>query len=205
MTNATPARLAIICAIAAASALGACAGEQQRTTVTDSAAGIVDSAPATVATSVAAILTDENVLALLDTAYGVMIEMDRLAQRTTANAEISAFAARAVSQNALARRGVVSTAERLNIAPVLPDRDELDDLEEALTELRATTGDAFDRKFLDEAIEAREELIDEIDDALDATRTQRQRPEALAQYLAELKRNLEADRKAAEGLKGKLR
>ena len=200
-------RLAALCAIAAATALGACAGAGDDTSAAvtaDSAAGVVDSAPATAATSVAALLSDENVLALLDTAYAVMIEMDRLAQRTSANAEISAFAGRAVSQNALARRGVVSTAERLNVAPVLPDRDELDDLLDGLAELRDKTGDEFDRTFLTEAAEARRELIDEIDDALDDMSSPRgARPEPLRQYLTELRGNLEADRKAVEALRAK--
>ena len=97
MSHPSLTRLAALCAIAAATALGACAGNGDDTNAAvtaDSAAGVVDSAPATTATTVAALLTDENVLALLDTAYAVMIEMDRLAQRTSANAEISAFAGR---------------------------------------------------------------------------------------------------------------
>src|SRR5262245_43916026 len=80
--------------------------------------GVIDSAPAAVATTVAAVLTDENVFALLDTAYSAMIATDRLAQRKTTGA-MNDFAAKAVSENAVTRSGIKSTAEKLNIAPVL--------------------------------------------------------------------------------------
>ncbi len=61
-------------------------GGDRRTPQVDTSAGrvgVIDSAPASVATTVAAMLTDENVFALLDTAYSAMIATDRLAQSKT--------------------------------------------------------------------------------------------------------------------------
>ena len=69
----------------AAIAVAACGGDR-RTPQADTSAGqvgVIDSAPAAVATTVAAILTDENVFAILDTAFAAMIATDRLAQSKT--------------------------------------------------------------------------------------------------------------------------
>ena len=70
--------------------------------------GVIDSAPASVAPTVAAMLTDENVFALLDTAYSAMIATDRLAQSKTTGA-VNDFATKAVSENAVTRSGIKST------------------------------------------------------------------------------------------------
>ena len=71
----------------ASCALIACG--DRRTPQTDTSAGqvgVIDSAPASVATAVAAMLTDENVFALLDTAFAAMIATDRMAQGKTEGA-----------------------------------------------------------------------------------------------------------------------
>ena len=66
----------------------ACSGDR-RTPQTDTSAGqvgVIDSAPAAVAATVAAVITDENVFAILDTAFAAMIATDRLAQGKTEGA-----------------------------------------------------------------------------------------------------------------------
>ena len=69
-------------------AVSACNGDR-RTPQADTSpgsVGVVDSAPGSVAATVAAMLSDENVFALLDTAYAAMTATDRLAQGKTEGA-----------------------------------------------------------------------------------------------------------------------
>ena len=174
----------------------------RRTPQVDTSAGkvgVIDSAPATVAAAVAAILTDENVFALLDTAYAAMVATDRLAQKKT-NGAVNDFAAKAVSQNAVTRSGIKSTAERLNIAPVLPDRDVIRDQAEAMRDLESKTGVDFNRAYLDRAIQVRKDLMDEIDDALEDGGV---RQEPVRKFLSEVRVSLDAERRAAEDLRSK--
>ena len=184
----------------AACALAACG--DRRTPQTDTSAGqvgVIDSAPAAVASTVAAMLTDENVFALLDTAFAAMIATDRMAQGKTDGA-VNEFAGKAVSENAVTRSGIKSTAERLNIAPVLPDRDVVKDQMEAMRDLQSRSGADFSRAYLERAIEVRKELIDEVDDALESGGV---RQEPVRKFLSEVRVSLDAARKAAEDLRAK--
>lgn len=144
-------------------------------------------------------LTDENVFALLDTAFAAMIATDRMAQGKTEGA-VNDFATKAVSENAVTRSGIKSTADRLNIAPVLPDRDVVKDQAEAMRDLESKTGADFNRAYLDRAIEVRKELIDEVDDALESGGV---RQEAVRKFLSDVRLSLDAARKAAEDLRAR--
>ena len=161
--------------------------------------GVADSAPAATAATVAALLTDENVFALLDTAYAVIIAEDRLAQGKSDGA-VNQFAAKSVSENSVTRSGVKSTAERLNIAPVLPDRDVIRHHAQAMSDLQSRSGADFNRAYLDRAIQVRKDLIDEIDDALESGGV---RQEPVRKFLSEIRVSLDATRKAAEDLRSK--
>lgn len=178
--------------------VGACGGaEEDRGELADTAAGIVDSAPATTMRSVAAILTDENVLAVLDTTFDAMLEADRLALDRTDSERVRQFATHAVTQNAASRRAVVATAQRLGVAPVLPDDDPVEGHAEVMAFMRQRAGSDFDEIYLDQAAETRKELIEEIDESLKVET----RPEAVKQMLTQLKAQLEADVKRLEELK----
>jgi len=182
-------------------AMVACSGDR-RTPQADTSAGqvgVIDSAPASVAGAVAAVLTDENVFAVLDTAFAAMIATDRFAEGKTDGA-VNDFAAKAVSENALARSGIKATAERLNIAPVLPDRDVIRDQAEAMRDLQSRSGADFNRAYLDRAIEVRKDLIDEVDDALESGGV---RQEPVRKFLSDVRVSLDASRKAAEDLRAK--
>ena len=191
--------LAMALALTTALVVGACdrTEEDRGVTVADTAAGVVDTAPATTALSVAAILSDENILALLDTTYDAMLEVDQLAMDRTDNEQVRQFASRAVTQNAASRRAVVATVQRLGVAPVLPDADPLEGHADAMALMRQRAGSMFDEVYVDQAAETRKELISEIEGALGVEG----RPDAVKQLLAELKTQLEADVKALEGLK----
>ena len=186
--------------VGASYALTACG--DRRAPQTDTSAGqvgVIDSAPAAVATTVAAMLTDENVFALLDTAFAAMIATDRMAQGKTDGA-VNEFAAKSVSENAVTRSGIKSTADRLNIAPVLPDRDVVKDQAEAMRDLESKAGVDFNRAYLDRAIEVRKQLIDEVDDALESGGV---RQEPVRKFLSEVRVSLDAARKVAEDLRAK--
>jgi len=186
----------------AASAVAlACGGDRKLPKVDTSAGkvGVIDSAPASVATSVAAVLTDENVFALLDTAYAAIIATDRLAQQKSDGA-VNQFAAKAVSQNAVTRSGIKSTADRLNIAPVLPDRDVIRDQAEVMRDLESKSGADFTKAYLDRVIETRKALMDEIDDALESGGV---RQEPVRKFLGDVRVSLDAERKSAEDLRSK--
>ena len=186
---------------ALASTAVACGGDRRTPKVDTSAGsvGTIDSAPASVAPTVAAMLTDENVFALLDTAFSAMIATDRLAQRKTTGA-VNDFASRAVSENAVTKRGIEDMADRLNIAPVLPDRDVIRDQPDAMRDLESRSGADFNRAYLDHVIQVRKDLMDEIDDALEDGGV---RQEPVRKFLSDVRVNLDAGRKAAEDLRSK--
>lgn len=191
-------KLPLVVAAAIVLATGACGGaEEDRGAVADTATGIVDTASATTARSVAVILTDENVLAVLDTTFDAMLEADQLALDRTDNEKVRQFASHAVTQNAASRRAVVATAQRLSVAPVLPDDDPIEGHAEAMAFMRQRAGSDFDEVYIDQAVETRKELIEEIDEGLNVET----RPDAVKQLLAQLKAQLEADIKTLEGLK----
>ena len=192
--------LAIALALTTVLVVGACdRTEEDRGTLADTAAGVVDTAPATTARSVAAILTDENILALLDTTYDAMLEADQLAMDRTDNERVRQFASRAVTQNAASRRAVIATVQRLGVAPALPDTDPIEGHADAMALMRQRAGSDFDEIYVDQGVETRKELIDEIDDALGVEA----RPAPVKELLNQLKTQLEADVKALEGLKSK--
>jgi predicted outer membrane protein len=192
-------KLAMPLALAGALVMVACdrTEEDRGTTVADTAAGVVDTAPVTTARSVAVILSDENILALLDTTYDALLEADQLALDRTDNEQVRQFASRAVTHNAASRRAVMTTAQRLGVAPVLPDADPIEGHADAMALMRQRAGPDFDEAYVDQAKETRKELIDEIDESLGVET----RPDAVKQLLRELKAQLEADLKALEGIK----
>jgi predicted outer membrane protein len=197
MTRIQSCGLAMALALTTAVGVGACdRTEEDRGQLADTAAGVVDSAPATTAQTLAVMLTDENILALLDTTYDAMLEADQLAMDRTDNEQVRQFASRAVTQNAASRRAVIATVQRLGVAPVLPDMDPVEGHADAMALMRQRAGSDFDEIYIDQATETRKELIDEVDDAMSVET----RADAVKQLLTQLKAQLEADVKALEGL-----
>jgi predicted outer membrane protein len=201
MTRIQSDRLAMALALTTVLALGACnrTEEDRGVTVADTAAGVVDTMSSTAARSIAVILTDENILALLDTTYDAMLEADQLAMDRTDSERVRQFASRAVTQNAASRRAVIATAQRIGVSPALPDMDPVEGHADAMALMRQRAGSDFDEIYVDQAVETRKELIDEIDEALGVET----RPEGVKQLLQQLKTQLEADVKALEGLASK--
>jgi predicted outer membrane protein len=172
------------------------AGDSDQRAYDTAGGAIVDSAPAQTAAAAFTLLADENIFALLDTAYVVMAQLDQLAATKATDTRVREFAASAVNANTLSRRAVATTAEQLKVAPVLPDEDAVEDGLEALTELRTKSGRDFDAVYVREAAELREEMADEIEDALESDR----RAAEVRTLLGQLKQTLDAERKALGGL-----
>ena len=196
MNSVSPKR-AITTLLAACIGVAACRDQDRAPASTDTSAGVLDSAPATVATGVVTLLSDENIFAVLDTAYAVMLQTEQLAQEKATDPRVKDFAGRSLTQHTVARRQTAALAERLDVAPVLPDRDVLKGHGEAMAELRAKTGSEFDQAFVERAIEARKAILDEVDDGLEGARQQ-----SVRTFLRQLRSTLEADLKAAEALRG---
>jgi putative membrane protein len=192
-------RVVVAGILAASLVVGAGCRRDDPPLVIDTAGGsIADSAPTTLATGVAAMLTDENVFGLLDTAYAAIIATDQLGQANTTNERVRDLASAALSQNVLGRSGIKATADRLHITAVLPDRDVIKDHQKAMEELRTKKGAEFDAAYLSRVIETREALIDEVDDALESNSVKHA---AVKQFLTEIRANLESDRQKAVELR----
>jgi putative membrane protein len=190
--------LAAACAAAVLSACGQ--GEPQGRTVIDTAGGaVIDSSP-NVATSVAAILSDENVIAVIDTSLGAALEMDTLAQRKATDAQLKALITREIPEHNLMRRASKDVADRLRISPVLPDRDPIEGHQQAMRELSARTGADFDRAYLDRSIKMREELLDEVQDGLKGRQTK-----AVRTFLEQVRANVESDLRDLRGMRNRLK
>jgi hypothetical protein len=190
-------------AYSAVIAVAACGGERKEASSdTSAAAGVIDQAPVSTAAGVAAILADENVFALLDSAYVEIIKVDEAAQKQATNPQIRDFARGAVSQNVLGHKAVAQVKDRLHIPEVFPDTKLLKIARKGMDELGSKPAPDYDKAYLDVVIETRDEAIDEIDDALKGTRITQQ---AIKDLLTQVKSNFEADKKAAEDLKSKLK
>jgi len=113
---------------------------------------------------------------------------------------VNDFASKAVSENAVTKSGIKATADRLNIAPVLPDRDVIRDQPETMRDLESRSGADFNRAYLDRVIQVRKDLMDEIDDALEDGGV---RQESVRKFLSDVRVNLDNGRKAAEDLRSK--
>jgi hypothetical protein len=83
---------------------------------------------------------------------------------------------------------------------VLPDRDVIRDQAEAMRDLGSKSWADFDRAYLDRVIQVRQDLMDEIDDALESGGV---RQEAVRKFLSDVRVSLDAERKSAEDLRSK--
>ena len=183
--------------------MAACGGGEAPAADSSAAqAGVIDKAPTTTATVVSAMLGDENVFALLDTAYAEMMRIDSIAQKTVSDNAVRELAQRSASQNALGRKAVTNAKAQLGIPEVLPDKKLLNIARKGMDELGSKSGADYDKAYLDVVIATRDEAIDEIDDALKSTRITR---DPIKNLLNQVKSNFEADKKAAEELKGKVK
>lgn len=150
--------------------------------------GVIDQSPAAVANAVSASLSDENILAQLDTSYGLVLAAERYVGTNSTNAALKATAAKAYAENTTARQGVANLATQLQITRTLPDRDQVDEYTKRYQELTTKRGAAFDSAYGTYGINLRQSMVDDIDKAVRG----KLRPEVL-QLVVQLRRSLLAD------------
>lgn len=150
----------------------ACTGNDNQVAETfdpDSATPAVDTAPQSVATGVAVLLTGENIVALLDTAYTAAENHARLALER-GSADLRTFAEQAVARHRAAREELRRLAAAQGISRVLPDEDVLEEQRAAAEALAQASGAQFDSVYIERSIRTHEELVDRVEDAIDDAR-----------------------------------
>ena len=186
-----------IAAAASIAALVACGqGEPGGRTVIDTAGGAVIDSSRNVAQTVAATLTDENVIALMDSSYTAALRLDTLALTKATNAQLKAFVTREIPEHNLILRASKDLTDRLRVSPVLPDRDPLVAFHDAMKNLNGKSGADWDRTYLDGAIKMHEALLDEVNDGLKG----RQTPDVRT-FLDQVRANIETDLKDMRALR----
>jgi putative membrane protein len=194
---------------ALATALSACTADERvenagaaarAGTGTDSAMGLIDTAPVAVGQAVAARLSGGNVFALLDTTYAALGQLETLAAQHASDTRVRDFAAGSQTQLETQRRAALATRDRLNITAELPDRDPLEEHAEAMRALEGKRGADFDRAYLEHSIDIHEELLDEVDDAMQGSDLDA----AVRTFLEQERRNLEAHLERARELRGQI-
>lgn len=131
------------------------------------------------------------------------IEMGEMARPKATDPRVATFAQRIVADHRALKAEVASTAQRLNVSPVVPDDDEdlREDHRNAMSRLRdMARGPAFDEAFLDHEIAMHREVLDEVEDALDRDAHQEMRA-----LLERARAGLQSHLSAAEELRRTLR
>ena len=156
--------VALVAAVVAA-ALGiaaACTPEDDGDVATsDSALGSTESgAGLTMA------LTDENVIALLDTTYDAMIELGGLAAAKAGDARVRATIREAMTLHRQMRSENLALAREIDARPKLVSGELIAGHHAAMERLRMQSGGQFDRDYLDHAIGMHESLLSGLREAL---------------------------------------
>ena len=176
----------------------ACAGGDNQVAETfdpDTATPAVDTAPQSVATGVAVLLTGENIVALLDTAYTAAENHARLALQR-GSAALRPFAEQAVARHRAAREELRRLAAEQGISRVLPDEDVLEEQRAAAEALAEARGAQFDSVFIDRSIRTHEELVDRVEDAIDDARNAQ-----VAEFLRAQRQKLNVELQALKELR----
>lgn len=166
-------RRIVAAASAAVFAMAACnRGDNQvaATLDTDTVTPAVDTAPQTVATTVAVLLTGENVVALLDTAYAAATTHAQLARQKASTQELRTYAELVEARHRAARQELRQAYAQLGISPALPEEDVLGLQRAATEELNRLSGTAFDRAYVDHSIRIHEDLVEEVEEAIEDAR-----------------------------------
>lgn len=191
--------LAVLLALGAPLLVACERGDDARPLVVDTSSGaLAERDPRATATGGAARLTDANLFAVLDTSYAMIVTADSIAQSHARDRRVREFARNAMSQNARARRGIRTTADRLDIAPAPSDPYVIRDRVSSLATLRGDGDDDFERDYLERVVGSRRAMVNEIDQALARQGNQR---DAVRELLRDLRSSLDADRRQAEAIR----
>jgi putative membrane protein len=191
------AMLALFVSVGAAAGCGGGGGESAA--VKRDTNGVADQAPGAALQGVSALLSDNNVLALLDTGYASLVQFDTLAVQRATDPNVKSYATAELSQHTQARRAVAALRDRLQITLALPDKRVLRDDRKTLSSLSTQSGAAFDKAYLDGVIDVQKDMEKETDEALGGKTA----PEVKT-FLQEAKANQQTALKQAQDLRSKM-
>jgi predicted outer membrane protein len=161
--------------------------------------GAVD-APAGPLEHLAVTLTDENVIALLDTSYDALIELGGLAASKARDPRVRETISEALVRHRQMRQENLALARKIRARPKLVDDEPIEGHHEAMERLRMESGARFDRAYLAHTIGMHEALLQEVREALTMPVTVRVRD-----HLEREAATLETDLTRARELSGVLR
>jgi hypothetical protein len=155
--------------------------------------------PSDALTRIAVTLTDENVIALLDTTYDALIELDGLAASKAQDARLRDVVSEAMTRHRTMRQENLAVARDINASPKLADDDPVEGHHAALEQLRMQSGARFDRDYLDRMIQMHEGLLSEVRESLEMPVAVQVR-----EHLERVAATLETDLTRARELRGVL-
>jgi predicted outer membrane protein len=157
-------------AVALAAALGiaaACTPDEEGDFGSpDTSLGTAD-VPSGALTRIAVTVTDENVIALLDTTYDALIELGGMASSRAHDPRVREIVSDALTRERQMRQENLALAQEINASPKLVETDPVEGHHEALEQLRMQSGEQFDRAYLERSIEMHEALLSEVRESLE--------------------------------------
>ena len=144
------------------------------------------------------VLTDANILAILDSANSSAVEDGKLAQQRATNPEVRLYAGRVAQEHQdMLERGS-NLASRMNITPSMPPRGPnlATEHQATMQTLKAKSGDAFDRAYLEQEVQTHEDVLKKLDEAFMDARS----PE-LKSYLTQARADVQTHLKKAYDLR----
>ena len=160
--------LAVVAALGIA---GACTPDEEGAMASSETAAGVAAVPSEALTNQAVTLTDENVIALLDTTYDAMIELGGLAVSKAGDTRVRETASEVLTRHRAMRSENLSLARQIKASPKLADMSPVEGHHDALEQLRMRAGAQFDRTYLDHSITMHDELLSEVREALGMSMT----------------------------------
>lgn len=164
----------------------------------DTSFGTIE-APAGALAHLAVTLTDENVIALLDTSYDALIELGGLAASKVRDPRVRETIAEAMVLHRQMRQENLALAREIRASPKLVDDEPIEGHHEAMERLRMEGVARFDRAYLSHTIGMHEALLEEVREALTMPVTVRVRD-----HLERVAATLETDLTRARELSGVL-
>ena len=165
----------------------------------ETAYGAVDATGDAVA-PLAVTLTDENVIALLDTTYDALIELDGLAASKARDTRVRETVSEAMTRHRQMRADNLTLARDINASPKLVGNEPIEGHHQAMEQLRMQNGARFDRAYLDHLSHMHQALLSEVYEALEMPVTLKVR-----EHLERIAETLETDLTRTRALAGVLR
>jgi predicted outer membrane protein len=155
--------------------------------------------PSDALTRIAVTLTDENVIALLDTTYDAMLELGGMAVSKAQDPRVRETVAEAMTRHRQMRTENLALARDINASPKLVDDEPIEGHHEAMERLRMQSGTQFDRAYLEHSIRMHQAVLSEVREAMSMQGTVRVRD-----HLERVAATLETDLTRARELRGVL-